>query len=265
MTKAAAPARGPRPFSSDSLAASGEREETQGMIALALLTLTLPSAQEPGAWPTAEPERVGISRTQLEAALAEWSRRTGPDGVKRTAVVRRGRLTHAGPESRKPNGLYSTTKSFTSTCLGLLIEDGVVSLDTKAAEIDPRLRRFYPDATLRHFATMTSGYSAVGRSRWEDENSDWSFTPYDPAEPFFPPGTAYAYWDEAQMTLGRLLTVAGGRDLLELIDGRVLSPIGCTTPSWLTEGEVDGVPIRNGCTWLSLSAEDLARYGQLFM
>ena len=236
------------------------------VLLLLLLTPTqLHGPADAPAWPASRPESVGLTQGQIDTALQEWSERTGPDGVSRTAIVCRGKLVHAGPASKTPSGLYSTTKSFTSTCLGLLIEDGVVTLDTRAAELEPTLADLYPDATLRHFTTMTSGYSAAGRSRWDDENSDWSWTPYDPTTPHFPPGTHYAYWDEAQMTLGRLLTIAAKQDLLELLDSRVLTPIECTTQSWDAEGEVDGVPVRNGCTWLTLSAEDLARYGQLFL
>jgi CubicO group peptidase (beta-lactamase class C family) len=60
------------------------------------------------------------------------------------------------------HGVWSCTKSFTSTVLGLLIEDGKCSLDTRAASVVPALRPHYSDVTLRHFATMTSGYRAVG-------------------------------------------------------------------------------------------------------
>jgi hypothetical protein len=121
---------------------------------------------------------------------------------------------------------WPATKSFTSTGLGLLIADGAVSLETKAAELEPTLRELYPDVTLRHFTTMTSGYSAPGRSRWGENSDDWSATPFVPGSPLFAPGTQFAYWDEAQMMLGRVLTCAAKRDLLELLRERVFDPIG---------------------------------------
>ena len=242
------------------------------LVSLAAFTLAA-SAADPAfpsdAWERAEPGDVGLTAEQVGEALAEWERRTGPSGVTMTAIVRHGRLVHAGPDAERSVGLYSSTKSFTSTCLGLLIEDGVVSLDTPAATIEPSLAELYPAVTFRHFTTMTSGYSGRGESRWEGENGDWSWTPYEPANPLFAPGTAYAYWDEAQMMFGRVLTRAGKRDLLGLITERVFDPIGITSQRWLPEGELEldgnAVPIRNGCTWLYLSAVDLARYGHLFL
>jgi hypothetical protein len=111
-----------------------------------------------------------------------------------------------------------------------------------AAQLEPLLRERYGASTLRHFATMTSGYSAPGGSRWGEPSEDWSQTPYVPGPPLFLPGSAFAYWDEAQMMLGRVLTRLAGRDLLALLDERVLRPIGARVAGWSAEGDVDGVP-----------------------
>lgn len=241
---------------------------TPGLV-LFLILAAEPSEFPGPKWSTATPQEVGLSDEQVMAALKEWERRTGPDGIQKTVVVRHGRLVCKSPYADKANGLYSSTKSFTSTCLGLLIDDGVVSLETKAASIEPVLKELYPDATLRDFTTMTSGYSARGISRWDAENTDWSYTPYEPTTPHFAPGSSYAYWDEAQMMFGRVLTRAAGRDLQALITERVFQPIGITSGRWLQEGDVEigarQVPIRNGCTWLHLTALDLARYGHLML
>ena len=238
------------------------------MPMLAVLLLLAADPVFPGAaWERASPAAVGLAEAQVRRALNVWAANTGPDGVSKTAIVKAGRLVHASEASREPNGLYSSTKSVTSSVLGLLVDDGTVTLDQPAASIEPLLGPLYPGVTLRHFTTMTSGYSAEGISRWEGENTDWSWTPYAPADPLFAPGTAYAYWDEAQMMLGRTLTRAAGRDVLELAAERLFGPIGITSHAWLPEGSVviggRTVPIRNGCTWLSLHAEDLARFGWL--
>ncbi|GAB5405686.1 MAG: serine hydrolase [Aureliella sp.] len=187
------------------------------------------------------------------------------DKLRELMIVRRGVCIHAGDNTSNGHNIWSCSKSFTSTVLGLLIEDGKCRLDTKVGSVLPELKKHYPTATLRHFTTMTSGFSAKGRSRWEDENEDWSWTPYDPAPPYFPPGTAYAYWDEAQMTLGRALTRIGGRELREYLQQRVFDPIGMGKVKWLHEGEIDGIPINNGCTNVHVNAQQLARFGHLFL
>lgn len=88
----------------------------------------------------------------------------------------------------------------------LLIDQKKVKLNDYAATYLSDLQALYPKVTLEHFATMTSGYSGQGRSRWNDENADWSWTPYEPESPHFAPGTHYEYWDEAQMMFGKVLT-----------------------------------------------------------
>jgi CubicO group peptidase (beta-lactamase class C family) len=139
------------------------------------------------------------------------------------------------------------------------------SIDTPAARFEPLLRDLYPNATFRHFATMTSGYNAPGKSRWNEPSEDWAQDPYEPAKPLFAPGSQFTYWDEAQMMFGRVLTQVAGQDLLTYMTDRVFSKIGIQPEKWITEGSLGGTPIRNGCTGLFLTALDLARFGQLFL
>lgn len=217
------------------------------------------------AWLECAPEEVGVHPNGLHHALNYWRMHTGTNGVDEVVLVRRGVMFHRGSAVENAHNVWSVTKSFASTALGLLVADGVVSLDTRAWELEPVLEALYPDVTLRDFTTMTSGYNAIGRSRWGADSEDWSATPYRPAPSFFPPGTQYAYWDEAQMMFGRTLTRAANRDLLELLRERVFDPIGLRLAGWTTEGEINGVTIRNGCTGLEIDALNLARFGHLFL
>jgi CubicO group peptidase (beta-lactamase class C family) len=216
-------------------------------------------------WQTCEPADIGIEPAALRAALARLESRCGPDGLDEAILVRHGRVCRAGPAVDSTHCIYSCSKSFTSTVLGLLIAEGKCSLDTRAAEVEPLLAEHYPDVTLRHFTTMTSGYDAVGRSRWGEDSEDWSETPYDPAPPLFPAGTAFCYWDEAMMMLGRVLTRIAGESLRDYLDRRVMQHIGFGAWSWWPEGDVDGLPVCNGGTSIEVNALQLARFGLLFL
>ena len=70
-------------------------------------------------------------------------------------------MVWAGPGIDKVHGVWSATKSFTSTVLGLLIDDGKATLDTPAKDYVPAMAAAYPGVTLQHFTTMTSGYRAA--------------------------------------------------------------------------------------------------------
>ena len=219
------------------------------------------SAQPHATWPYASPAAVGLDPTQFAAALDVLRDYSGADGLDETFIVRHGQVIYAGPEIDNRHNIYSCTKSLTSTVLGLLIADGKCTPDW-----EPLLAEPYPDVTLRHFTTMTSGYSAAGNSRWNEDSEDWSQTPFTPIEPYFEAGTAYAYWDEAMMMFGRVLTQIAGEDLHTYLDRKVFSRIGIGEWEWWHDAELaDGTPLRNGCTGIGIDAEQLARIGLLFL
>ena len=220
-------------------------------------------------WKTSGPDQVGLSRDSLSKALGYLSNYCGANGLTQTMVIKDGYVVFAGDSLNVQHNIYSATKSLTSTVLGILIDDGVVNLDDKAAKYEPLLEELYPDVTLRHFATMTSGYAAKGGSRWSEGGEDWSITPYDPTLPLFAPGEAFAYWDEAQMMFGRVLLQAAGRDLYEVLDERLMQPIGVKDWKWWAEDTItltNGVkaPLRNGATGIEVTPNQLARIGWLF-
>ncbi len=217
-------------------------------------------------WQTATPESQGLDAEKLEEAVQYLAYHCFEDKVEELMIIRNGYVIYQGDSVDKVHNIWSCSKSFTSTALGLMIEDGLCQLNDPAATYEPLLADLYPEVTLRHFTTMTSGYNAVGDTRWEsDSSADWSWTPYQPGEPIFEPGTAYAYWDEAMMMKGRTLTQILQGDLHEYLTQNLTELIGMGEWTWGQEGELNGVPIRNGCTNVHVSARQLARVGHLYL
>ena len=134
----------------------------------------------------------GFDSKKLYSALKYFKGHCKADRLREIVIIRNGICVFEGSNTSEMQNIWSCSKSFTSTAVGLLIDEGKCELDTKAASICEELRELYPDATLRHFTTMTSGYRGKGRGRWNDENSDSSWTPYVPDTHLFAPGTAYA-------------------------------------------------------------------------
>src|SRR5262245_50143619 len=81
-------------------------------------------------WEQATPASQRLDADKLQAAADYLRANSGRDGVRELAIVRNGRLVWRGEGIDKVHGIWSCTKSFTSTVLGLLIEDGKCSLDT---------------------------------------------------------------------------------------------------------------------------------------
>ena len=127
-------------------------------------------------WLEATPESQGIDPSKLDAAIGYLADHAGPDGVKELVIVCNGYLIWEGTETNAYHTIHSCTKTFTSTVLGLLIEDGKCTLDTSAAQYLPSLDdrySLYSDITLRHLVTMTSGYKGndgviTDEKRWGD-------------------------------------------------------------------------------------------------
>ena len=216
-------------------------------------------------WQTASPASQGFDSARLEEAVRYLAEHCFDDQVEELMIIRNGYLIYRGDSTDKVHNIWSCSKSLTSTALGLMVEQGRCQLSDRAATYEPLLAERYPDVTLRHFVTMTSGYNAEGDSRWGEESEDWSWTPYQPAEPLFAPGTAYAYWDEAMMMNGRTLTQILQGDLHAFLTEHLAEPIGLGEWSWNAEDSLGNIPIRNGCTNIHLSAQQLARVGHLYL
>lgn len=217
-------------------------------------------------WLSSTPEAQGVDSKKMKKALDYLASESRHNKNKEVLIIRNGYQIFAGSNTDSTHNIWSCSKTFTSTVLGLLVDDGVISLDDKAAQYEPLLKEFYPDVSFRHFTTMTSGYSAAGRSRWKDADyADWSWTVYKPEEPLFPAGSAYAYWDEAQMMFGRVLTQILQKPMHDYLKERVTDPIGMGEWTWYPEKDLNGIPINNGCTNVFINAKQFARWGWLFL
>ena len=216
-------------------------------------------------WKLSTPEAVGIDKAKMLLAMNWLEGKCGEDGLEELLIIRHGYVIHAGDSVNKAHNIWSCTKSFTSSVLGVLVAEGKCSLDDLAYVKEPLLKELYSSVTLRHFTTMTSGYNALGGSQSNPPTEDWSRTVYKPDLPMFLPGDAFCYWDEAMMMFGRVLTRIAGITLKEYFDQNIGDQIGFGQFHWSTKGELDGMVINNGCTGIMINAKQLARFGYLYL
>jgi CubicO group peptidase (beta-lactamase class C family) len=224
-------------------------------------------------WEEASPESQGVDSGRLRVALEYLEGNAGSDGIHEVAVVRNGRMIWHGDRIDEVHGVWSCTKSFTSTVLGLLVDDGKCELDTRAWKHVPELKAAYPDLTLRHFTTMTSGYRAIGDEPRGSYRHGPSSTPFEPSgDPLFrPPGSQYAYWDSAMNMFGLVLTKIAGESMEELFARRIAEPIGMDPEQWDwgNHSTMDGVVVNGGSgnsnKHVFISARQMARLGHLFL
>ncbi|MCK4628213.1 MAG: serine hydrolase, partial [Sedimentisphaerales bacterium] len=199
-------------------------------------------------WQEVRPEEQNVDSVRLNAAVSYLKDNSGRDKVRELVIIRNGYMIWKGDNIDKMHGIWSATKSFTSTVLGLLIDDGKATLDTKAGDYLPDMAATYPDITLRHFTTMTSGYYAVGdepRGRYRHGPSKTPFKP-GPKPLFTPPGSRYAYWDSAMNQFANTLTRIAKEPIKDLFKRRIADPIGMKNWKWGDWGTIDGLLVNGG-------------------
>lgn len=220
-------------------------------------------------WPESAPESTGIDPARLADALHFLAANSGHDRNGEFVIIRNGWLVVKGDNIDRVHGIWSCTKSVTSTVLGLLVADGKCTLETRVADILPELELRYSGVTLRHFATMTSGYRAEGDDIAGGHGQ--SRTPFAPAVPGSEPGERFTYWDSAMNKFAEALTVIAGEPLDAIFKRRIADAIGMNPAQWRwgNRGEQRGFVINggagNGGAHIFTSARELARFAVLFL
>ncbi len=244
------------------------------MLTCCASVMAAPEMTFPGErWQEGPPESQGVDSAKLDEAISYLKNHSGSDGVAELVIVRSGCMIWKGTDIDKMHGVWSLTKSFTSTVLGLLIDDGKATLDTLAKDHIASMAVTYPDVTLRHFTTMTSGYYAIGDKTTGSYKHGPSPTPFEPAPaPLFrPPGSRYAYWDSAMNQFGNVLTRIANEPIEDLFKRRIADPIGMDRAKWDWGdfGKIDGIVVNGGSgnsnKHMFISARELARFGHLFL
>jgi len=184
--------------------------------------------------------------------------------VRHGQVVAEGWWTPYAPD--RLHLLYSLSKSFTSTAVGLAIEEGLLSLDDTVLSHFPELDADVTDARsrrmlVRHVAAMASGHrdEALERARTADpKNLVRGFLLTPPEEE---PGTVFAYNQPCTYTLAAIVARRSGSSLTEYLRPRLLDPLGIGTVCW----QRDDSGRELGYSGLHATTEDVAKLGLLHL
>lgn len=164
--------------------------------------------------------------------------------------------TAATMEAGVHTRIGSITKTFTGTVLLQLAEDGKLSLDDpieKYVSGVPRGERI----TLRSLSDMTSGVASYTFSEsWQKRffsDPESTFTPdqlidYGIAEaPVSKPGE-YDYSNTNLILLGKVIEKVTGRPAFEVIEQRIIRPLGLANTSWPGDTTTLPKPFASGYT-----------------
>ena len=220
--------------------------------------------------PRSTPERQGISSAAVLAFVEAADREV--DQMHSFMLVRRGHVVAEGwwspYDARTPHVLYSLSKSFTSTAVGLAVAEGKLSLDDEVLKFFPGEAPAEPSLNLgsmrvRDLLRMSSG-----------NQTEANFFAPDPATPGaswvrrflahpvpFKPGTHFLYNSPATYMLSAIVQKATGATVLEYLRPRLFDPLGFENPTWFESPQ----GVTAGAYGLSARTEEIARFGQLYL
>ena len=245
--------------------------KTGALFLLFLIVAISPvRAQKFASLPRSSPEQQGISSADLLAFIEAADKDV--DTMNSFMLVRHGHVVAEGwwaPYDRDtPHVLYSLSKSFTSTAVGLAIAEGKISLD------DPVIK-FFPDEAppdpspnlramrVRDLLRMNTGNQSEAPIRVfePDKQTDtWVKTFLSHPVPF-KPGTHFLYNSPATYMLSAIVQKVTGLTVLDYLRPRLFEPLGIKDPRWISSPQ----GITAGGYGLSVRTEDIARFGELYL
>jgi CubicO group peptidase (beta-lactamase class C family) len=208
-------------------------------------------------WQSSTPQALGLNAEKVNAAMDQLNAICNDLGNKRALLIYKGKVVWAGDNANTVTHIWSCTKSFMSTCLGLLWDDGKCTPQTLLADVLPEYAADYPNVTLEHLATFTSGIATVKGQ------------PFTPDKPMYPVGKAMHYSGQSDV-LALALTRIAGQSLDSLFKSRIGDPIHMDREQyrWKDFGPIDGININGGSGFttsgLEMNAYQMARFGWLY-
>ena len=224
------------------------------------------AAAQPIHLPRSSPEEQGVSSRELLSLYHTFDADIAAN-LHALMVVKNGYVIAEGYwapyEKGIPHQLYSFSKSVTGTAIGMLIDEGRLSLDERVVDIfaekvaEPANHPF-KDVTVWHLLTMSSGarFNELGTAL----GGDWIQEFLDSGVRFAP-GTQFSYNSLNTYVLAAIIYRKTGQGLLEFLKPRLFEPLGIQTVSW----EICPQGIEKGGWGLSLTVEEMAKLGLLYL
>jgi CubicO group peptidase (beta-lactamase class C family) len=161
--------------------------------------------------------------------------------------------------------LYSTSKSFTATAVGLAVSEKRLSVDDKVIYFFPdllpdTLSPFLSELKIKDLLSMTAGMDPDPTFRIAVSDSNW-VKAFLSVPIINKPGTKFLYNSLATYMLSAIVQKVTGEKVIDYLKPRLFDPLAIEGMDW----EVDPNGINCGGWGLRLKTEDMAKFGQLFL
>ena len=181
-------------------------------------------------------------------------------------IVRHGKVIAEG--SWKPfdtlnetHMLYSHSKSFTSSAIGLLADRGKIDLDERIVdifsnEVPAKVSENLAQLRVRDLLTMNVGK----KDHLLRDGGDW-VKEFLSKDFFRKPGTGFKYDSDATYMLAAIVEKKSGMKMMDYLQQNMFDQIGITK-AWTTYSP-QGIPC--GGWGMNMTTRELARFGQLYL
>lgn len=223
--------------------------------------------------PRSRPEEQGVSSSAILAFLdAVEQQAAGNKGqeLHSLMVVRHGHVVAEGwwapyrPDLR--HALFSLSKSFTATAVGLAVAEGLLSVGDRVVsffpdDLPPELSANLDSMRVRHLLSMSTGHAQdVMDYLHGDAEGNW-VKGFLSAPVEHEPGSHFTYDTAATYMLSAVVQKVTGSTLMEYLGPRLFSPLGIDGTTW--QSCPRGINV--GGYGLSTTTEDIAKLGQLYL
>ena len=214
--------------------------------------------------PRSSPEAQGVSSAAVLSFVEAADKNI--DALHSFMLLRHGHVVAEGwwapYRADAPHSLYSLSKSFTSTAVGLAIAEGKLSLDDEVLKFFPDDAPAQPSNNLKSMRVSDLLRMSTGQQTEPPRTPDLPWTKTFLAQPVpFKPGTHFLYNTSATYMASAIVQKATGETVLDYLKPRLFDPLGIEKPTW----EASPQGITAGGYGLSIRTEDIARFGQLYL
>jgi CubicO group peptidase (beta-lactamase class C family) len=236
-------------------------------LLLAIATSCRNNAQTSVSLPRSTPEAEGVSSEAVITFLD--SAATGVHEFHGFMFLRHGKVIAEGwwypYRADLRHTLYSTSKSFTSTAVGLAVSEKRISVDDKVTSFFPdqlpdSVSPFLAEMTVKDLLTMSAGQSPDPTGVIASSDSSW-VKAFLALPVLNEPGSTFLYNSMASFMLSAIVQKVTGQKVIDYLQPRLFAPLAITGIDW----EVSPEGINTGGWGLRLKTEDMAKFGQLLL
>ena len=210
------------------------------------------------------PEKVGVRSGRLLAMLKALEREKRAN-VHNLIVIKDKEVicecSHPGYSVNMWHLSHSMSKTLTGMAIGMLVDDGLLTVDTKLCDLYPS--QFFSDkrfknVTVKHLLTMATGVrfsepGSVSELKWTDAFFESALS--------FNPGSDFSYNSMNSYILARIVCDLTGRSLTDFLTDRLLKPLEIENFFW----EMGPEGIEKGGWGVYMSAESWGKVGLMML